>query len=240
MPEHPDIIRLRAEYAERARRMDKTDRYSPFNTAHLFAVQQRQRAMLKLLRRGGFYPFAGRRILEVGCGSGGVLLEYLGFGVERINLHGAELLFERTQIASHRLGDLPLVCADGQSLPYAGRSFDLVMQFTVFSSILDDGVKRNLAQEMLRIVRPGGMLLWYDFWLNPGNPQTRGICPAEIRRLFPDCRYQFRRITLAPPIARRLASLSWGLCLFLENLSALNTHYLVAIQPRITSMGGVQ
>jgi hypothetical protein len=39
----------------------------------------------------------------------------------------------------------------------------------------------------------------------------------------------YQRITLAPPIARRLAPLSWGLCLFLESLELFNTHYLVAI-----------
>jgi len=67
--------------------------------------------------------------------------------------------------------------------------------------------------------------------LNPTNPQARGIRPKEIKRLFPDCRYEFQRITLAPPITRKLASISWGLCLFLESLKIFNTHYLVAIRP---------
>jgi ubiquinone/menaquinone biosynthesis C-methylase UbiE len=231
MPEHPDILRLREEYAVRARRVDKTDRYSLFNPAQLFTIQQRQRAMLKCLRRNGFYPLKRRRILEVGCGSGGVLLETLSFGAAAANLHGAELLFERVQMAHQTLGNLPLTNADGQNLPYAAHSFDLSMQLTVFSSILDDEVKRNIAQEMLRVTRPRGMILWYDFWLNPSNSQTRGIRPAEIRCLFPNCHFQFERITLAPPLARRIVPLSWGLALFLESLRILNTHYLVAIQP---------
>ena len=110
---------------------------------------------------------------------------------------------------------------------------------------------------MLRVLRspdpasgkPGGMILWYDFWLNPINPQTRGIRPAEIKRLFPNCLYEFHRITLAPPIARKLAPISWGLCLFLESLKIFNiipfgrwsssrslayrdhTHYLATIRP---------
>ena len=75
------------------------------------------------------------------------------------------------------------------------------------------------------------MILSYDFWLNPTNPQTRGIRPAEIKQLFPNCHYEFHRITLAPPLARRLAPVSWGLCLFLESLKIFNTHYLVAIRP---------
>ncbi len=227
MPEHPDLVRLRAEYAERAESIGKTDRYSLFNPAQLFAVQQRQRAVLKCLRRNDFYPLKGRHILEVGCGAGGVLLEALTFGADAEHVHGADLLFERVQKA---FAPLPLTCADGQSLPYAAASFDLTMQFTVFSSVLDDGVKRNLAAEMLRVTKPGGLILWYDFWLNPTNPQTRGIRPAEIRNLFPGCSFQFERTTLAPPLARRLVPLSWGLSLLLESMSVFNTHYLGAIR----------
>ena len=230
MPEHPDLVRLRAEYAERAAHVDQTDRYSLFNPAQLFAVQQRQRAVLQSLRRNGFYPLQGRRLLEMGCGSGGVLLETLGFGAAASRLYGAELLFERVRAARQTLSSLPLTCADGQNLPYAEHSFDLTMQFTVFSSVLDDGVKRNLARELLRVTRPEGMVLWYDFWLNPTNRQTRGIRPAEIRHLFPGCEFQFQWITLAPPLARRITPVSWGLSLFLEGLKIFNTHYLVAIR----------
>jgi len=49
--------------------------------------------------------------------------------------------------------------------------------------------------------------------------------------LFPNCRYEFHRITLAPPIARRVVPVSWMLALFLESLKIFNSHYLVAIRP---------
>jgi SAM-dependent methyltransferase len=235
MPEHPDILRLRAEYAERAQKVDKTDRYSLFNPTQLFTIQQRQRAMLYCLRRSGLYPLGERCIMELGCGSGGVLLESLSFGASTRNLHGAELLFDRVYMAHSTLSSLPLTCADGQNLPYATHSFDLAMQFTVFSSILDDNVKANLAREMLRVTRPAGMILWYDFWLNPTNPQTRGIRPLEIRHLFPTCTYEFHKITLAPPLARRIVPFSWILALFLESLKIFNTHYLAVIRSKIQS-----
>ena len=80
-PSQHDLDRLRAEYADRERRLAGSDIYSPFNTAHLFMTQQRQRVTLKTLRRFGFYPLDQRRILEVGCGRGGVLLEYLSYGL---------------------------------------------------------------------------------------------------------------------------------------------------------------
>ena len=85
---------------------------------------------------------------------------------------------------------------------------------------------------MVRVLKkPRGLILWYDFWWNPANDQTRGIRPAEIRRLFPDCRFHFSRITLAPPLSRRLAPLSRTLTHLLENLKMFNTHFLAAIQP---------
>lgn len=230
MPEHPDVTRLRKEYAGRAQQVDAPDRYSLFNPAQLFMIQQRQRVILKCLQHNGFYPLKGKRILELGCGSGGVLLETLSFGAVAEGLHGVELLFDRVQIAHNALSNLPLTCADGQNLPYADHCFDISMQFTVFSSILNDEVKVNIAREMLRVTQPQGVILWYDFWLNPTNPQTRGIRPTEIRLLFPDCQFHFERITLAPPITRKLAPIAWGPCLLLESLKIFNTHYLATIR----------
>jgi ubiquinone/menaquinone biosynthesis C-methylase UbiE len=227
-----DQDRLRAEYAKREHRLTGSDIYSVFNPANLFMVQQRQRDVLRILRQEGFFPLKGKKILEVGCGGGGVLQEYLAFGATPACLQGCDLLPTRIRQARQVLPEhLLLACADGQCLPYVSKQFDLLLQYTVFSSILDDNLKARMAFEMLRIIKPGGMILWYDFWLNPTNPQTRGIRPAEIRRLFPDCMYHFKRITLAPPLARRLVPLSWGLALFLEELHIFNSHYLVAIQP---------
>lgn len=225
-----EIERIRSEYASRRERFQGSDLYSLFNPAQLYTIQQRQRAVLKCLRVNGLYPPTDKYILELGCGAGGVLLEMLSSGVMGCNLHGADLLFDRLQLARQNL-TVPLACADGQNLPYASHSFDLVMQFTVFSSVLDDKVRANLAAEMMRVARPNALMLWYDFWLNPTNKQTRGLRPAEIRQLFPNCAIEFHKITLAPPIARRIVPISWGLAFFLESLGVFNTHYLAAIRP---------
>jgi SAM-dependent methyltransferase len=226
-----DVERLRREYGRRAREIDEAY-YSPFDRANLFILQQRQRSLLDLLRRQGCSSLAGKQLLEVGCGGGGVLLEYLGLGAAPAGLHGTDLLLPRVAAAKSRLPHLPLTCADGRFLPYPRHSFDLVLQYTVFSSILDPALKQQLAQEMVRVLRPGGLIIWYDFWFNPTNRQTQGIRPAEIRRLFPHCTHTFYRLTLAPPLARRLVPLSWTLALLLEKLRLFNSHYLVAVRSR--------
>lgn len=229
-PQQTDLARLRTEYADRQRRLAGSDIYSPFNKSTLFIHQQRQRAIVSLLKKHGFGSLDRKHILELGCGCGGVLQELLSLGAQPACLHGTDLLPDRVKDAHDRLPHLPLTVSDGRHLPYPSASFDLVLQFTVFSSVLDDPLKTSLASEMLRVLLPGGLILWYDFWLNPTNPQTRGIRPAEIKTLFPGCTFDFHKITLAPPLARRLVPLSWLLSALLEKLTILNTHYLVAIR----------
>ena len=234
-----DITRLRDEYEDRKHRFAQSDLYSLFNRANLFTVQQRQREVLTVLKKKDIADLSNLLILEMGCGGGGVLTEHLGFGASPENLVGVDLLFDRLLKAHHNLPSSGFANADGQSLPYSSNTFDLVLQYTAISSILDPEIRRNICADMLRVLRspdpasgkPGGMILSYDFWLNPTNSQTHGIRPAEIKRLFPNCCYEFHRITLAPPITRKLAPISWGLCLFLESLKIFNTHYLVAIRP---------
>jgi ubiquinone/menaquinone biosynthesis C-methylase UbiE len=226
-----DISRLRIEYEDRANRLASSDIYSPFNPANLFMRHQRQRIELALLRRLGFDRLQQYQTLEVGCGSGGILLDYLVYGALPGQIYGTDLLLDRVQEARVLLPKTQLTCSDGQHLPYADNSFDLTLQYTVFSSILDDQIKTNIASEMMRVCKPNGLIIWYDFWLNPTNPHTKGIRKKEIKNLFPDCSFTFKRITLAPPIARRLVPFSWTLSVLLENLKILNTHYLVAICP---------
>ena len=228
-----DISRLRNEYEDRKRRFAASNVYSFFNPATLFSVQVRQRVTLSILKKKGFTDLSDTSILEMGCGGGGVLTEYLGLGASPENIHGVDLLFDRLLHAHHILPNSFIANADGQSLPYSSGYFDLVLQYTAISSILDPGIRRNICTDMVRVLKPGGMILSYDFWLNPTNVHTRGLRRAEIKKLFPNCQYEFHRITLAPPIARKLAPISWGLCLFLESLKIFNTHYIVAIWPMI-------
>jgi ubiquinone/menaquinone biosynthesis C-methylase UbiE len=224
-----DLSRLRSEYARREQYLAGSDRYSLYNTSYLFTIQQRQRVILRLLRRTGIEPLKDARILEVGCGSAGVLLEYLTMGARQRNLFGIDLLHTRLTEANDKLPHATFANSDAQSLPFASEFFDLVLQYTAFTSVLDNRIKENMAKEMRRVMKAEGAIIWYDFWLNPTNSETRGIRPSEIRRLFPDCNCHFQKITLAPPLARKLVRLSWVSALILEKLTIFNTHYLAII-----------
>lgn len=199
--------------------------------AHVFRLQGRYWNTLCLLKKMGVQDISEWRILDVGCGDGRMLREFLQWGALPENLAGIDLRQEPVEHALNLTPNLDIRCASATELPWSDSSFNLVCQHTVFSSILDWEMKIIIAREMLRVLNPSGFILWYDFWLNPTNLQTRGIRPAEIKVLFPNCHYEFHRITLAPPIARRLVPISLALSMLIEKIQLFNTHYLVAISP---------
>lgn len=227
-----DLERLKIEYERRKNSLTQQTLYSLFNSASLFAVQQRQQQMLNLLRYQGIDSLKDKNILEMGCGNGGVLLEYLTYSAESNKIVGIDLLHDRLLDGSKRFPSFRLTCADGQKLPFKEKEFDIVLQYTAFSSVLDPQVKANMAKEMLRVLTKNGIVIWYDFWLNPINPETAGIKPNEIKALFPNCDYTFRKITLAPPITRRIIKVSQILCMLLEKMTIFNSHYLAIIKPK--------
>lgn len=233
-----EAARILAEYARRRRELP-WDFYSPFRPGVLFAKQRRVRAVLDLLRREGLADLRERRVLEIGCGRGDWLADLETWGAKREHLAAIELDPARGREAQARFaawrgedGELlapgaDVRIGDASRLPWVDGSFDVVIQSTALSSVLQPEVRRAIASEMARVLRPGGVILWYDLRVdNPRNPGVHGIRAADIRALFPGYRLRLRRITLAPPLARRLVPVSWWAAGLLERMVFLNTHYL--------------
>ncbi len=81
---------------------------------------------------------------------------------------------------------------DASNLPFEDESFDIVVQFTVFTSILKKGIKKDIAKQILRALKKEGIIIWYDFsYNNPRNPDVIGIKKKEIVNLFPNCKFTF-------------------------------------------------
>lgn len=231
---HDPAAEIVAQYARRDAAADAR-RYSLFDAAALQEYQQRQRAMLALWRAHGWHALEGRRIVEVGCGSGGNLLDLLRLGAHADGLTGIELLPERVAAARRSLpAAVTLIEGDAAAVSLAPASQDAVLAFTVFSSVLDAASRASLAAAMWRWIRPGGGVLWYDFVFDsPGNPDVRGMPIRQVRGLFPEARLHIRRVTLAPPLARVLARVHPVLlALAAPCLPLLKTHRVVwAVKP---------
>jgi SAM-dependent methyltransferase len=208
------------------------DRYAPFEPANLLRTQTLERACAEALRGAGLLPWRDGRALDVGCGGGWWLRTLLRWGAPPSALAGVDALPEAARAAQGIHPAIGVTRAAADALPFPDGSFALVSQFTVFSSILDAAVRRRAAAEMLRVLRPGGTVLWYDFTANPLNRDTRGIGAREAARLFPDCRVSIRRLTLAPPLARVVSPRSWLAATLLEGLPPLRTHLLLVARSR--------
>lgn len=208
------------------------DRYSMLRPEVWQTVQERQRAMLRLFAGAGMTDLAPLSLVEVGAGSGGNLIELLRIGFAPQNLRGVELLPERAEIARQVLpATLRFEVGDACELAVAPGSVDIVYQSVVFSSLLDDAFQQRLAGAMWRWLKPGGAILWYDFtYDNPGNRDVRGVPLSRVRALFPHGRIIARRVTLAPPIARRVCRLHPALYTVFNALPLLRTHLLCWIE----------
>ena len=218
--------------AERYARRDAADpRYSPLRPDVWQLLHERQRVLAQMLVRHGRSDLATLRLVEVGCGRGDNLLELLRLGFAPEHLSGIELLDDRFRQARRVLpAALTLWPGDATVAPVAPQSQQLVLQSTVFSSLLDDGFQQRLAQAMWRWLAPGGAVVWYDFTVdNPRNPDVRGVPLARVRELFPQGRIDARRVTLAPPLARALCRVHPVLYTWANALPLLRTHLLAWI-----------
>ena len=121
-----------------------------FYLGHILGAEARGSALAALLPRSG-------RILEVGCGTGGLLASAARLGLE---IEGVDIALRWLVVARRRLDDrgvsVPLLAASADRLPYADASFDCVVADSLMEH-LDDPA--SAVVEWARVLRPGGSLL---------------------------------------------------------------------------------
>ena len=139
-----------------------------------------------------------RTVLEVGCGSGVILRELTRLGPARVvglDLDAALLFFARRTVPG-----ATLLRGDGQALPFADGTFDIVLCHYLLLW-LDDPAQG--VREMARVVRRGGAVLACaepDYGGRIDHPPEM----SELGRLQTEA---LRRQGANPEIGRRLGEL---------------------------------
>lgn len=227
MANEKEIERLKRVYKTYSLDPSVQARWDARNPGNRAIMAERQREVARCLASNGMFPLGGYRILEVGCGTGEVLAGMQSLGAHPGNLHGVDLLPEQIKLAKSRYPSMHWYYGTGETLHFRSASFDLVILFTVFSSILDDGVASGVANEVVRVLQPGGAVLWYDFrYGNPRNPNVRGVSLRQMRRMFSSLTVRVRSISLLPILARRMSWATPTLYPVLARFAPLRTHYL--------------
>ena len=198
-----EVDRIARAYQEMEARAGA--RWSLANRGNQMILNERRRAFGRLLESAGWLPLGDRMVMEVGSGTGWELAQLVELGAKPARLVGVDLLPDRVATARH---DYPLIQfhqANAEELDFPDGSFDLVMAITIFSSILDRAMARNVASEIARVLKPGGGLLWYDVrYDSVSNPNVKAVPRSRVKELFLGFRGRLATITLLPPLARRL------------------------------------
>lgn len=180
------------------------------------------------LQRANCFPLTNKRIYDAGCGGGVWLDLFHQWGAQPHRLTGIDLTPSRIADARAKLPGATLTVGDASQSGLASGSQDLVTAFVVFSTILDPLIRQRLADEMMRVKKPDGVILVYDLRINnPRNPHIRRVSARERRALFHGRTVSTTSVTLAPPIARRVKGPLYDL---LSRVPLLRSHALSVIR----------
>ena len=222
-----EVRRLERVYRQYREEGKLKTHWAEANPGNQAMVRQRMGKLAALLQQRGLLPLTGKRVLEIGSGSGRELERLRQWGASPPDLLGVDLLSENVAKAREDYPELRFEQGNAERLDWPDHSFDLVMFSTVFSSINDREMARRVAAEACRVLKPGGAIIWYDFrFNNPWNTHVHGVGKEEIAKLFPSLRRTLRRTTLLPPLARRLGVFTRYLYAPLPAIAILNTHYI--------------
>jgi glycosyltransferase involved in cell wall biosynthesis/ubiquinone/menaquinone biosynthesis C-methylase UbiE len=224
-PAPTEVQRLRRVYEGYGADPRYSKRWDPGNRGNALAREERRSITRRLLGSLGVFTADGCRVLDAGCGRGEQLADLFMWGLPANKLVGVDLMMSRLKEAVEAHPEIAFINADATRLPFPDGCFRIVLFSTVFSSILDAGVRRDVAAEADRVLAPGGAIVWYDFRLSrPFNPHTRAMRRAEIMELFRGFEAHLSSVTVNPFIARRLGPLTNVLYPLLRRVSPLRSH----------------
>jgi SAM-dependent methyltransferase len=221
--------RLLNELRRRERQVNH-DLEAHWHPAALLGSMRVRSVAVMMLHRAGVLPIAGDPCLEVGYGSRGWLGALIDWGVRETDLHGIEIDHISAKKAKELLPWADLRVGNATKLPWDSDTFRLVITSTLFTSILDPIVRKLVAEEITRVLAPGGAALCHDFaFNNPRNPNVRKVTKKELIRLFPRLKGTIKSVELAPPLARLVAPWSMTLAFLLERIPLLRTHFVAVM-----------
>ncbi len=132
---------------------------------------------------GSDAPFAGLRILDIGCG-GGLLAEPMArLGAEVVGADAAERNIPVAQIHAEQSGlEIDYRHTTAEALAEAGEQFDVVLNMEVVEHVADPQAYLTACQQLLK---PGGLMVCSTINRNPKSYAMAIIGAEHIMRWLP-------------------------------------------------------
>jgi SAM-dependent methyltransferase len=179
-----EIRRALAAYAERHAKGYAKAAWAPFAVEEVAHRTQQYTRFARLMREAGFVDLSGLRILDVGCGSGRQTRSFVDMGARPDDVVGIDISADAIETARHLAPGIRYDVFNGRRIDLPDGHFDLVTQFVVFSSIGVEALRQRLARDMLRVLKPGGYVFWWDLRVLASLSGQAGA-PLDVGTLFP-------------------------------------------------------
>ena len=147
------------------------------------------------------------KILDVGCGKGGSVINLIRLGFSPHNLYGIDVLKDSIAEAKIKFPNINWLHGDAGQIRFEDNFFDCVMESTMFLQMTDDGLSGKIAKEMIRVTKRGGYILLIDWrYSHPFKKEYKGLSKKRLAKLFDvgtkTSVFKIHKGALVPPIGR--------------------------------------
>lgn len=206
------------------------NKWSEKNIGNQISIKDRNSKVKDLFIKNNL-DIKNAKILDLGCASGNFINSLLNIGIRKKNITGIDIRKNSIKNAKKRFPEIRFQLMDARKLEYSDNTFDCIIIFTLFSSVLKSLDRKKIAEEAKRVLKSTGFIIFYDVRMNnPFNKNIIGMNKKELSRIFYDMKFVCARITLIPPIARNLGIATSMLYPILCKLPFLNSHYICSLK----------
>jgi SAM-dependent methyltransferase len=155
------------------------DTWGPLIPEIQFGEGQFRDLLIEALREHGLEigDMAGLSVIELGCGWGRNLHQFLELGIPARNIAGFDLIEHFIAFGRSQNPALNIAVGDATQTDFDDSAFDIVLLHTVLSAITVRDLQAKLLREARRLVKAGGLVIVFD--IADGYPVGRTKVSGE-------------------------------------------------------------
>ena len=146
----------------------------------------------------------GITFLDIACGRGNYSLAALDIigkdsQVYAVDLWEEGVLSLKNEAAAKGIQNIATFVSDAsQNIPVGNESVDVCLMATVLHDFVGDKVDRGVMQEIVRVIKPNGVLAIVEFYKKegpPGPPKPVRLSPQEVDKIVSGYGFKQDRLT---------------------------------------------
>jgi SAM-dependent methyltransferase len=162
-----EVERIKTLYEGRGEGRDpfwSSDNWGQLIPEIQFGEGQFRDLLIEALREHGLETsdMAGVSAIELGCGWGRNLHQFVELGIPARNIAGIDLIEHFVAFGRSQNPALNISVGDATRTGFGDSAFDVVLLHTVLSAITDRELHAKLLREARRLVKPAGLVIVFD------------------------------------------------------------------------------